>query len=161
MNISLIAAISKNFVIGHNNKIPWHLPEDLKWFKKNTINKNVIMGRLTWESIRKPLSMRNNIVISKKKIDEKGIIWADSISNAILAATKYNQEIMVIGGAQVYKKMLFYAKKLYLTHIDINVNGDTYFPKYQLYPYWKIIFRKNFIKNTINPYNYCFEILYR
>ena len=161
MNISLIAAISKNLVIGYNNKIPWNLPEDLKWFKKNTINKNVIMGRLTWESIAKPLSMRTNIVISRNKIKKTGIIWADSISNAIILAKKYDQEIMVIGGAQIYKKMLFYAKKLYLTHIDANIIGDTYFPKYTLYPSWKTLFQKNIIKNKLNPYNCCFEILSR
>ncbi|MBZ2279867.1 MAG: dihydrofolate reductase, partial [Buchnera aphidicola] len=84
MNISLIAAISKNLVIGKNNKIPWYISEDLKWFKKNTINKNIIMGRMTWQSIGKPLIMRRNIVISQKKIQKSGIIWAQSISHALL-----------------------------------------------------------------------------
>lgn len=160
MNISLIAAVSKNLVIGYNNKIPWYLPEDLKWFKQNTINKNVIMGRLTWQSILKPLSMRTNIVISSNKIKNKDIIWADSISNAIIAS-KHDREIMIIGGATIYKQMLFYANKLYLTHIDVNIIGDTYFPNYKLYPSWKILFRKSFNKNYLNPYNYCFEILSR
>ncbi|ANZ22793.1 dihydrofolate reductase [Buchnera aphidicola (Diuraphis noxia)] len=160
MNISLIAAISNNLVIGYNNKIPWHMPEDLKWFRKNTINKNVIMGRLTWESINKPLSMRHNIVVSKKKIQKKNVIWANSISNAIISA-QHDKEIMIIGGAQIYKNMLFYANKLYLTHIDINLIGDTYFPKYQTFPYWKVLFKKTFIKNKENPYNCIFEILSR
>ncbi|QCI20296.1 type 3 dihydrofolate reductase [Buchnera aphidicola (Brachycaudus cardui)] len=160
MNISLIAAVSKNLVIGCNNKIPWYLPEDLKWFKKNTLYKNVIMGRLTWESIGKPLSMRTNIVISRTKILHKDIIWANSISNAIISS-KHNQEIMIIGGGEIYKKMLFYANKLYLTHIDIDIIGDVYFPNYQLYPYWKVLFRKHFTKNDSNPYNYHYEILSR
>ncbi|MCU4137074.1 type 3 dihydrofolate reductase [Buchnera aphidicola (Sitobion miscanthi)] len=160
MNISLIAAISNNLVIGYNNKIPWYLPEDLKWFKKNTINKSVIMGRLTWESIKKPLPMRKNIVISSNEIKIEGIIWANSISNAIISA-KYSQEIMVIGGSKIYKKMLFYANKLYLTHIDIDITGDSYFPEYTLYPDWKILFKKKNIKNIKNPYNYSFEILSR
>ncbi|WAI19092.1 MAG: type 3 dihydrofolate reductase [Buchnera aphidicola (Brevicoryne brassicae)] len=156
----MIAAISKNLVIGYNNKIPWHIPEDLQWFKKNTINKNIIMGRLTWESIGKPLSMRNNIVISKNKIEKKGVIWANSISNAIISAQN-SKEIMVIGGAQIYKKMLFYANKLYLTHIDINIIGDTYFPEYKNFLYWKTLFKKKIIKNQKTPYNYYHEILSR
>ncbi|ACL29963.1 type 3 dihydrofolate reductase [Buchnera aphidicola str. APS (Acyrthosiphon pisum)] len=161
MNISLIAAISKNLVIGYKNKIPWYLPEDLKWFKQKTINKNIIMGRLTWESIKKkPLPMRKNIVISSNEIKQEGIIWADSISNAIISA-QYNQEIMIIGGAKIYKEMLFYANKLYLTHIDIDIVGDAYFPEYKLYPYWKTLFRKKNTKNKMNPYNYSFEILSR
>ncbi|QCI22600.1 type 3 dihydrofolate reductase [Buchnera aphidicola] len=160
MNISLIAALSKNFVIGNNNTIPWHLPEDLKWFKQKTINKNIIMGRLTWESIKKPLPMRKNIVISTNEIKKKGIIWANSIPNAIISAT-CDQEIMVIGGAKIYKEMLFYANKLYLTHIDINIIGDSYFPEYRLFPSWKVLFRKKVLKNSVNPYNYYFEILSR
>ncbi|WAI18143.1 MAG: type 3 dihydrofolate reductase [Buchnera aphidicola (Acyrthosiphon caraganae)] len=160
MNVSLIAAMSKNLVIGYNNKIPWYLPEDLKWFKQKTINKSVIMGRLTWESIKRPLPMRKNIVISSNEIKKKGIIWADSISNALISA-KYNKEIMVIGGSKIYKKMLFYANKLYLTHIDINIIGDAYFPKYTLYPSWKVLFRKKIFKDKTNPYNYSFEILSR
>ncbi|QCI24799.1 type 3 dihydrofolate reductase [Buchnera aphidicola (Rhopalosiphum padi)] len=161
MKISLIAAISNNLVIGNNNKMPWYLPEDLKWFKKNTIHKNVIMGRLTWDSILKnPLPMRTNIVISHKKIIKKGVIWANSISKALLA-TKYDKEIMVIGGAEIYKQMLFYANKLYLTHVDFNGIGDTYFPQYKLYKSWKTIFRKQHFKDKNNPYNLCFEILSR
>ncbi|QIQ41746.1 MAG: type 3 dihydrofolate reductase [Buchnera aphidicola (Microlophium carnosum)] len=160
MNISLIAAISNNLVIGYNNKIPWYIPEDLKWFKEKTINKNIIMGRITWESIRNPLPMRKNIVISSNEIKTEGIIWANSISNAIISA-QCNQEIMVIGGSKIYKKMLFYANKLYLTHIDINIIGDAYFPEYRLYPYWKVLFRKKITKNSKNPYNYSFEILSR
>lgn len=160
MKISLIAAISNNLVIGDNNKIPWYIPEDLKWFKKNTIHKNVIMGRLTWESIGKPLPMRTNIVISRNEIKKKGIIWVNSISNAIIAS-KYDKEIMVIGGGKIYEKMLFYANKLYLTHIDINIVGDTYFPRYQLFKSWKRLFKKNIIKSKTNSYNYSFEILSR
>ncbi|QCI17550.1 type 3 dihydrofolate reductase [Buchnera aphidicola (Acyrthosiphon lactucae)] len=160
MNISLIAAISNNLVIGNKNKIPWHVPEDLKWFKKRTINKNIIMGRLTWESIKKPLPMRTNIVISSNEIKEEGVIWVNSISNAIISA-QYNKEIMVIGGAKIYKKMLFYANKLYLTHIDTDIIGDSYFPQYKLYSSWKVLFQKKNIKNKLNQYNYTFEILSR
>jgi dihydrofolate reductase len=156
----LIAALSKNLVIGKDNKIPWNIPEDLKWFKKNTINKDVIMGRLTWQSIGKPLSMRNNIVISRKKIDKPGIICVDSISNAIIAS-KNTEEIMVIGGAQIYKKMLFYANKLYLTHIDADFVGDAYFPRYKIFSHWKQSFKTKILQSKTNSYNYYFEILSR
>lgn len=159
MNISLIAAFSKNLVIGYRNKIPWHLPEDLKWFKKNTINKSIIMGRVTWESMgRRPLPMRKNIVISRKKIANKEIIWANSIYNAIILS-QYDKEVMVIGGSEIYNQMILYAQKLYLTHIDIETIGDSYFPQYKLLSSWKVIFKKKFKKNNTNPYNYFFEIL--
>ncbi|QCI23698.1 type 3 dihydrofolate reductase [Buchnera aphidicola (Macrosiphoniella sanborni)] len=168
MNISLIAAISKNLIIGYQNKIPWYIPEDLKWFKKKTIYKNIIMGRMTWESILKPLPDRRNIVISKNKIEHTDIIWCNSITQAISNAIsnvnmskKYHQEIMVIGGAQIYKKMLFYANKLYLTHIDIEIIGDSYFPEYKLYPSWKVLFKQNNLTSKCNLYNYSFEILSR
>ncbi|QCI16978.1 type 3 dihydrofolate reductase [Buchnera aphidicola (Aphis helianthi)] len=165
MNISLIAAISNNLVIGNKNKIPWNLPEDLKWFKKNTIYKNIIMGRLTWESIVNFLPMRTNIVISRKKIVKKNIIWANSIQNAIISTTysKYNQnqEVMVIGGGEIYKQMLFYANKLYLTHVNCNIIGDSYFPKYKLYKNWKTIFKKQFFKDKKHSYDFYFEILVR
>ncbi|QFQ32880.1 type 3 dihydrofolate reductase [Buchnera aphidicola (Aphis fabae)] len=165
MKISLIAALSNNFVIGNKNKIPWHLPEDLKWFKKNTIHKNIIMGRLTYESIINSLPMRTNIVISRKKIVKKNIIWADSINNAIVSTiySKYkeNQEIMVIGGSEIYKQMLFYANKLYLTHVNCNIIGDSYFPKYTLYKNWKKIFERKIFKDSKHSYDFYFEILER
>ncbi|QCI18133.1 type 3 dihydrofolate reductase [Buchnera aphidicola (Aphis nasturtii)] len=166
MKISLIAAISNNLVIGEKNKIPWNLPEDLKWFKSNTINKSIIMGRLTWESIKDSLPMRTNIVISRKKIIKHNIIWANSINNAIISATIYskykkNQEIMVIGGSKIYKQMLFYANKLYLTHVNCNISGDTYFPRYKICKNWKTIFKKNFPKDKQHTYDFCFEILIR
>jgi len=120
------------------------------------------MGRLTWESIsKKSLPMRKNIVISRsKKIVKKDIIWVNSISQALIA-TEHNKEIMVIGGAEIYKQMLCYANKLYLTHIDFNGIGDTYFPQYQQYKHWNVIFKQKKFKNKKNPYNFCFEILSR
>ncbi|QCI18705.1 type 3 dihydrofolate reductase [Buchnera aphidicola] len=165
MKISLIAAISNNLVIGNKNKIPWKLPEDLKWFKKNTIYKNIIMGRLTWESLINALPARNNIVISRKKIINKNVIWVNSINNAIISTvySKYNQneEIMIIGGGKIYKQMLFYANKLYLTHVNCNIIGDSYFPKYKLFKNWKTIFKQNFFKDSQHDYDFCFEILVR
>ncbi|WP_348769505.1 type 3 dihydrofolate reductase [Buchnera aphidicola] len=165
MKISLIAAISNNLVIGKKNTIPWNLPKDLKWFKKNTIHKTIIMGRLTLESITHALPFRTNIVISRKKIIQKNIIWAKSINDAIISSihSKYdqNKEIMVIGGGEIYTQMLFYANKLYLTHVNCNITGDSYFPQYKLFKHWKTTFKKKILKDKQHSYEFCFEVLTR
>ena len=157
--ISIIAAISKNQVIGNNNTLPWNVPKDLAWFKKHTLYKSVIMGRLTWESIGIPLPMRENIVISKRKIDKKGIIWANSIDQAIKLA-QYNKEIMIIGGGSIYAQTIYQIDKLYLTHLNIHVIGDTYFPNYKKIK-WKTIFYEYHHADKIINFNYQFQILER
>jgi dihydrofolate reductase len=128
-NISMIAAMDKNNIIGQDNDMPWHLPDDLKFFKKNTQNKIVIMGRKTFQSIgSKPLPNRRNIVISRnEKFDAKGADLFTSIEQAIVSCDK-KSEVMIIGGGQLYTMMLPYASKLYLTHVDANIEGDTAFP---------------------------------
>ncbi|XBC44771.1 MAG: type 3 dihydrofolate reductase [Buchnera aphidicola (Schlechtendalia chinensis)] len=160
MNISIIAAISENLVIGNNNSIPWKLPKDLKWFKEKTINKSIIMGRLTWDTIKHELPMRQNIILTRKFIKNyNNVYFANSIQNAIKLA-KNKKEIMIIGGGQLYSQMLSYANKLYLTKIKINIKGDTYFPKYQ-HIKWNKIFLENHEINEKNKYNFQFQILER
>ncbi|CAL4042267.1 Dihydrofolate reductase [Buchnera aphidicola (Tetraneura ulmi)] len=162
MFISIIAAMSRNYVIGKNKKLPWNtIPNDLKWFKKNTINKSIIMGRKTWDSLKNPLPMRQNIIISRNittKKNTKNIFWVNSFIKAIQAA-KNKKEIMIIGGGNVYKQSLKYANRLYLTHINKKIEGDTYFPKYNNL-LWKRIYYKKY-KNLINLklFKYNFEIL--
>ncbi|XRY30592.1 MAG: type 3 dihydrofolate reductase [Buchnera aphidicola (Tetraneura akinire)] len=161
MLISIIAALSKNNVIGKNNKLPWDIiPNDLKWFKKNTINKSIIMGRKTWDSLKKPLPMRQNIIVSRniKKKNNEHIIWVNSLIKAIQSA-KYKKEIMIIGGGNIYQQSLKYVNRLYLTHINKKIKGDTYFPKYSNL-LWKRIYYKKY-KNLINLklIKYYFEIL--
>lgn len=158
MNISIIAAISENRVIGLNNKLPWKLNDDLKWFKYHTLNKTVIMGNTTYKSIKKPLKNRLNIVLSKNKNKKnKKIIYAKSVKEAIEFSIK-TKEIMIIGGEKIYKLFLKKANKIYLTHVKTEIKGDTFFPYFKKKK-WKTIFKKHHQANNENEYNYCFEIL--
>ncbi|AKC31949.1 type 3 dihydrofolate reductase [Candidatus Pantoea carbekii] len=159
--ISLIAALSVDRIIGINNLIPWNLPADLMWFKRNTFNKPLIMGRLTFDSIGRPLPDRLNIVLSSRPNNQKyhNVIWATSLYEAIKIANNA-QEIMVIGGGRIYAQMLTYADRLYLTHIHAKVQGDTQFPNYKLKE-WKSIFSEFHYPDKQNLYSYRFEILER
>ncbi|MBM7070447.1 type 3 dihydrofolate reductase [Shewanella sp. 202IG2-18] len=128
MKISMIAAMTVNRVIGKDNQMPWHLPEDLKHFKASTMGKPIVMGRKTFESIGRPLPGRHNIVITRQSdFSVEGITAVSSFEEAKSAAGNV-EEIAVIGGGQLYKQLLPIADKLYLTLINIDVDGDTYFP---------------------------------
>lgn len=128
MKIAMIAAMANNRVIGLDNKMPWHLPEDLKHFKAMTLGKPIVMGRKTYESIGRPLPGRKNIVISRQ---------ADLLIDGVTVVTSFEQakmaagdcaELIIMGGGQLYKMLLPQADKLYLTQIDVEVDGDTHFP---------------------------------
>ena len=126
--IYLIAAVAKNGVIGANGKLPWHLPEDLKHFKRLTLNHPIIMGRRTWESLRKPLPDREHIVISRKPgFAAPGASVAASLEGAV-ALCAGEPVVFVIGGAEVYAAALPLADGLVLTEIDRDYEGDTRFP---------------------------------
>ncbi|MFP3036915.1 MAG: type 3 dihydrofolate reductase [Arsenophonus sp.] len=161
MNISIIAAISSNKVIGFQKSIPWILSVDLAWFKRITLNKPVIMGRITYESIGKPLLERLNIIISNTYHDKdhENIIWVNSIDQALVAAGIV-EEIMIIGGRKIYELFLPMSNRLYLTHVDLEVIGDTYFPFYNINE-WKSVFNEYHKADKKNSYDYCFEILER
>ncbi|WWP00024.1 MAG: type 3 dihydrofolate reductase [Candidatus Dasytiphilus stammeri] len=166
MKISLIAAIANNNVIGINNTIPWHLPADLNWFKNHTFNKPIMMGRYTWQSLKKPLLERHNIVVSKSLTknnisDNNPIRLVSSIKLALdLALNLDFKEIMVIGGGNIYHQMINYADRLYLTYIDLEVEGDTYFPIYSRKE-WISIFKEFHSADDNNHHSYYFEILNR
>ena len=135
--INIIAAVAKNGVIGLNGTIPWNIPEDKKYFKKVTDGKIIIMGRKTFEGIGFSLPNRVNIIISKEKyFHDKNQYIAKNLNEAIVIANKYikknkiSDEIFICGGANIYKKGLKYAQKIYLTQLDDNYAGDTYFPKF-------------------------------
>lgn len=135
MTISIIVAVAKNNVIGKDNKLPWHLPEDLKHFKELTSGHTVIMGRKTFESIGRPLPNRKNIVISRNenfKANDMEVVH--SIEQA-LDLTKNEDEVFIIGGAEIYKQALLLVNKIYLTRINKDYEGDAYFP--ELGPEWK------------------------
>lgn len=156
-NISLIAAITPNRVIGLNNKIPWNLKNDLNWFKKNTLKKTIIMGNNTYKSIKKPLSNRTNIILTrKKKGKNKKVIYVNSVQETLNILSNDSKEIMVIGGEKIYNLFFPLANKLYLTHIEKEFFGDVFFPNY-LSKKWKTIFKK--CHKSKKEFNYCFEIL--
>jgi dihydrofolate reductase len=133
--IKIIVALGENNEIGLNGKMPWHLPEDLKRFKKLTLNNVVVMGRKTYESIQKPLKNRINIVLSRNEIKDENILWYDNIENVINDFK--DKEIFVIGGAQIYEQTLDLVDNLYLTKIHSNFECDTFFPKID-YKQWKL-----------------------
>lgn len=128
--IALIAAQAENRVIGLDNKMPWHLPEDLQYFKKITLGKPVIMGRKTFESIGRPLPGRTNIVVTRQSDwRAEGVVTAPSLEQALsLAEQESPDELMVIGGAQIYAEALPLAQRIYLTQIHKEVEGDAWFP---------------------------------
>lgn len=159
MNISLIAALAMDRIIGMEKAMPWTLPGDLAWFKKNTLNKPVIMGRVTYESIGRPLPNRINIVLSSQPGTDSDVVWVKSVEEALQAAENH-EEIMVIGGGKVYEQFLPMANTLYLTHIDAEVIGDTTFPDYEP-DEWDSTFMEYHEADENNSHNYCFEILKR
>lgn len=128
MIISMIAAMANDRVIGKDNQMPWHLPADFAWFKRCTMGKPVVMGRKTYESIGRPLPGRQNIVISRDdSLSIEGVTTVTSIDAALTAAGEVD-EVMIIGGGTIYEACLPKANKLYVTHIDASVDGDTQFP---------------------------------
>lgn len=127
--ITLIAACSKNWVIGKDNQLIWNLPEDLKRFRKLTSGKTVLMGRKTYESIGKPLPNRTNLIItSDKNFKAEGCIIYHNLEEAL----KHDSEIMVIGGSQIYNQLLDKAHTIELTMIDREFDGDAFFPEIDL-----------------------------
>jgi dihydrofolate reductase len=131
MRIALVVAMSRNRVIGRNNALPWHAPEDLRHFKQLTTGRAVIMGRKTYESIGKALPKRLNIVVTRDRaFHVPGIVNAFSLDEALRLAQEsmLGPEAMVIGGAQIFALVLPVADRIYLTELDIEVEGDTFLP---------------------------------
>jgi dihydrofolate reductase len=158
--ISMIAAMAKNRVIGADNTMPWHLPADLKHFKQVTMGKPVVMGRKTYESIGKALPGRKNIVISRSGFNAADASAVTTAQEA-LAVTGDADEVMIIGGGKIYEMFLPLSDRLYLTHIDVDVSGDTYFPDYMAHADWEIKESQTHAPDQKNPFNYVFETLER
>jgi dihydrofolate reductase len=130
MTISLIAAVDKNSGIGFKNKLLTTSKEDFEWFREHTLDKLIVMGRSTYESIGKPLPNRYNMVLSKdNSYDPHEDVYVVNNINYIINNHNPDEEVMVIGGEQVYKQFLPYADKLYLTHINKEFEADAYFPE--------------------------------
>jgi dihydrofolate reductase len=160
MKLSLIAAMSENRVIGHENRLPWHLPADLQHFKTITLGKPVLMGRKTWESLGRPLPGRTNIVITRDSgYVAEGCVVAHSLEEAVRAAGEA-AEVMVIGGAQLYRQALPLADTLYLTLVHAEFQGDTRFPAWQPKD-WRETARIDHVADDRNPHAYSFITLER
>lgn len=164
MKLSLVWAMAQNRVIGRNNNLPWYLPEDLKYFKRITMGKPIIMGRKTFDSIGKPLPGRANIVITRNPdFAIEGVKVVNSLDAAITLCKSIGEidgvdEAMVIGGAQIYKLALPSADRLYLTEVHSEVEGDAYFPEFDRSA-WNVTAREDFEASDPNPYNYSFLVL--
>lgn len=140
--ISLITAHDINRCIGSNGDMPWgnSISSDLKWFRQNTENKVIVMGRKTAESIGRPLPNRINVILttneaSTKYYREKVCYVAHSVEEILSEWVSPDREIIIIGGSEIYRQFLPYADRLYITHIDHEFDGDTYFPEYDLNDY--------------------------
>ncbi len=129
MKISVIVARTLNKVIGKDNAMLWHLPVDLAWFRENTLGKPVIMGRKTYESIGRLLPKRPNIILSRSGFAIDGAYSATSLEQAVELAKNFanSDEIMILGGGELFKQAMPFADKLYLTEIQANIEGDTFF----------------------------------
>ncbi|MFC1237162.1 type 3 dihydrofolate reductase [Vibrio sp. F74] len=157
MKISMIAAMAKNRVIGKENQMPWHLPADFAWFKRCTMGKPIIMGRKTYDSIGRPLPGRQNIVISRDvSLVIEGVDCVTSVEQAVGLVTEYD-EVMIIGGGSIYQACLDKADCLYLTYIELDVEGDTKFPDWG--DEWKETYSESFLADEKNVHNMRFVVL--
>ncbi len=130
-NLSIIVAMAKNRVIGQGGKIPWHIPEDFKHFRKTTEGNTIIMGENTYNSIGHPLKNRNNIVVSPAMPDTDGLIIARSLEEALDKAIALEKPIFSAGGASIYRQTLPLARQLYISYVKGDYEGDTFFPKFK------------------------------
>lgn len=157
--ISMIAAMAHDRVIGADQGMPWSLPADLAWFKRSTLGKPIIMGRKTWHTLGRPLPGRQNIVLSRKAQQMEGVTWVTTPEEALQAAGAV-EEVMIIGGGHLYQHFLPQAQRLYLTHIDASLPGDTWFPPYHPET-WQVLLHDEHQADERNGYGYCFEVLER
>ncbi len=147
-------AMDKNNLIGNNNSLPWKLPVDLTYFKKITMGRTVIMGRKTYESIGKPLPGRKNVILTRdKSYKANGCIVLNSITDTL--AFGIDEEVFVIGGAEIYSQFLPYAQGLYITKINDSFEGDTYFNEID-FDEWELNYKKAGVRDDKNPYEYYF-----
>jgi dihydrofolate reductase len=150
----MIAAVAHHRIIGKDNRLPWHLPADLRHFRLTTLGKTVVMGRKTWDSIGKPLAERRNIVLSRNLQSLDGAeVWRDT--SAISALAEQESEVCIIGGASLYRLFMPQAQRLYLTFVELDVAGDTWFPEWDA-QHWREVERDSFAPDEKNPCAYHF-----
>jgi dihydrofolate reductase len=165
MVISLIAALSKNHIIGKNNDLPWHLPDDMKYFMQTTKGHHCIMGRKNYYSIPekfRPLPNRTNILVTRQaSLEAPGCTVVHSIEEGITIALNHGEtELFIIGGAEIYNHSLEKADRLYLTEIQGEISGDTYFPKFNREE-WREVSRKRHEADERHKYAFDFVVYER
>lgn len=158
--ISLIVAVSKNNVIGKNNQLLWHLPNDFRYFKEKTLGKPIVMGRKTFESIGRPLPGRQNIAITRdENFHHTSVQRAGSLSEAIQLAGDV-PEIMILGGGSIYEQALPIAGRVYLTRVHAVLDGDVFFPDLD-FARWHLDSEEKHVKDEKHAFNYTFEVYTR
>lgn len=166
IQLAAIVAAAENGVIGRDNALPWHLSEDLKYFKRVTMGKPVVMGRKTFESIGKPLPGRTNIVITRNPaFQAEGVRVVSSLDGALQLASDIAvidgvEELLVIGGAEIYREAIPRADRLYLTEVHASVEGDALLPDID-WSRWREVSRQRHSAEPPNPYDYSFVVYER
>ncbi len=159
MGLTLIVAMARNRVIGRDGQLPWHLPADLKHFKRNTVGKPILMGRLTYESIGRPLPKRRNLVLTRRDdFSAPGIEVFNTMGAALESCTE--PEVMLIGGAQLYAHALDRCDRMLVTVVDAEVDGDALFPDFDATE-WTIESREDHRPDEANEFGYAFIELRR
>ena len=157
--VSIIVAVAQNGVIGDKNALLWHISEDMRFFRRTTSGHPVIMGRKTYDSLGRPLPNRTNVVISRTTKEIEGCTVVGSLEEAIALFPK-EEEIFIIGGAQIYAQALPLAHRIYLTVVERDYQGDTSFPEID-YSVWKLSSREDFASGEEFEYPFSFITLVR
>jgi len=156
--IIIIAAVSKNYALGKENKLLWHLPKDFKFFKETTLGHPIIMGRKTFESLPKALPGRTNIVVTgDRNYVKEGATVVHSLEDAIKIGLSENEEVFICGGGQIYKEALEkgLVDKILLTEIDAEIDGDAFFPSFDKQE-WEISKKECHTKDEKHDFDFCF-----
>jgi dihydrofolate reductase len=160
MTLSVIAARAKNGVIGDRDELPWKLSADLRRFRRMTTGHAIVMGRKTYDSLGRPLPDRTSIVLTRDpSYRPEGVLVASSLSQAIELA-KDDDEVFIIGGAEIYRQALPLAERLYLTEIDAEFTGDVFFPEWNA-DEWRLVERDDFAPDETNRFGYSFLVYER
>lgn len=159
MIISLVVAAAKNNVIGKDNQLVWNLPNDMKYFKNVTWGMPVVMGRKTFEALGKPLPGRKNIILTRQaNWNVEGTIPVKTLEDAMFLVKAMDvKEMMVIGGGEIFKMVFEKAKRIYLTRVDAEPEGDAYFPAIDP-KVWRLVSQKDYEADEKHMYNYSFQI---
>jgi dihydrofolate reductase len=162
MIVSAIVAVAGNGVIGKDNGIPWYLPADLKYFKRITLNHHVIMGRKTFESIGRPLPKRTNIIISRNPFFiASNCLTASSVEEALsIAEDNGEEEAFIIGGGQIYASAMPYLDRIFLTQVELEVEGEVRFPALDMKE-WRLVSSESHPADEQNEYGYSFKVYER